>query len=68
MGVDYIEHMLHKQVVAAIGKELTPFDFADYLAFHNRQIFRPEFQPSPFCHSIRRPDHYPEGVYECVSE
>lgn len=32
------------------------------MTFHNRKLFREEFQPQPFCYAIRRPDHYPEGV------
>lgn len=61
-GVDYIEDMLRKQLIAAIGKEVTPVDFANYMTFHNRKLFRDEFQPQPFSYAIRRPDHYPEGV------
>jgi hypothetical protein len=61
-GVDYIEQMLYKQLVAAIGKEVTPTDFTNYQRFHNRKLFRPEYQPRPFCYAIRRPDHYPEGT------
>ncbi len=30
--------------------------------FHNRKLFRDEYQPQPFSYAIRRPDHYPEGV------
>ncbi len=30
-GVDYIEDMLRKQLIAAIGKEVTPVDFANYM-------------------------------------
>jgi hypothetical protein len=61
-GVDYIEELLRKQLVAAIGKEVTAVDFAKYMAYHNSRIFREEYQPRPFCYAIRRPDHSPEGV------
>ena len=47
-GVDYIEDMLHKQLVAAIGKELTPVDFTNYMRYHNRQLFKSEFEPNQF--------------------
>lgn len=67
-GVDYIEDMLRKQLIAAIGKEVTPVDFANYMTFHNRKIFRDEFQPQPFSYAIRRPDHYPEGVLSIESQ
>jgi hypothetical protein len=61
-GVDHIETMLHDQLIAAIGKELTPADFSAYMDFHHRKLFLPEFRPRPFSHAIRRPEHYPEGV------
>lgn len=61
-GVNYIEDMLYKQLVSAIGKELTPVDFNSYMRYHARKLFRAEYQPRPFCFAIRRPDHTPEGV------
>ncbi len=61
-GVDYIEELLRKQLVAAIGKEVTAVDFTKYMAYHNSRIFRKEYQSKPFCYAIRRPDHSPEGV------
>ena len=61
-GVDYIEDMLRKQLISAIGKVVTPVDFANYMVFHNRKLFREAYQPQPFSYAIRRPDHYPEGV------
>lgn len=39
-SVGYIEDMLRKQLIAAIGKEVQPRDFSDYLRFHNRKLFR----------------------------
>jgi hypothetical protein len=61
-GVDYIELMLRRQLIAAVGKELTPLDFANYMRFHNRKLYRAGFEPRPFCYAIRRPAHYPEGT------
>lgn len=61
-GVAYIEGMLRAQLIAAIGKEVTPADFASYMEFHHRKLVRPEFRPRPFSYAIRRPDHDPEGV------
>ncbi len=60
-GVDFIEAMLRAQLVAAIGKELTPAEFADYMTFHHRKLFKPEYRPQPFSYAVRRPDHDPEG-------
>jgi hypothetical protein len=59
-GVDFIEDMLYKQLVAAIGKVVTPGDFSNYLTFHNRKIFTEQYRPQAFSFAIRRPDHYPE--------
>jgi hypothetical protein len=61
-SVDYIENMLRQQLIAAIGKELTPADFSAYMEFHHRKLVKPEFRPLPFSYAIRRPEHYPEGV------
>jgi hypothetical protein len=61
-GVEFIEQMLRKQLTAAIGREIQPDDFAQYMQYHNRKMFRAEYEPKPFCYAIRRPDHYPEGT------
>ena len=61
-AVHYIESMLYKQLVAAIGKEVQPSDFNNYMIFHNRKLFKAQYEPRKFCYAIRRPDHYPEGI------
>jgi len=60
-GVDYIEDMLTKQLVQAIGKQLGPSDFAAYMVHHHRQLFKPLFSARPFSYAVRRPHHSPEG-------
>ena len=60
--VEYVENMLRKQLIAAIGKEVGPSDFAEYMRFHQRKLFKPEYQPKGFCYAVRRPQHYPEGT------
>ena len=60
LGVDYIENMLRKQLVSAIGKIVGPVDFTNYMRYHMRKVFRAEFQPKPFMHAVRRPEHSPE--------
>jgi len=62
-GVGYIEEMLRSQLVSAIGKEIQSEDFTEFILFHNRKLFKNEFAPKPFCHAIRRPEHYPDGVF-----
>ncbi|CAJ1376055.1 unnamed protein product [Effrenium voratum] len=60
---DYIENMLRAQLVAAIGKEVTPADFADYMRFHYRKLFQEAYLPSPFSFAVRRSTlHGPEGT------
>ena len=60
--VDYVEMMIEKQLVAAVGKVLTAKDFGAYMNFHNRKLFLPKYAPQPFVYAVRRPDHCPEGV------
>lgn len=59
-SIDFIEEMLRAQMIAAIGKHVQPEDFAEYMQYHNRNLFRPQFAPKKFCYPVRRPDHYPE--------
>ena len=35
-AMDYIGSLLWHQLIGAIGKEVTPADFSEYMAFHNR--------------------------------
>merc|ERR1712038_119081 len=58
----YIENMIYKQLLAAIGKEVTPKDFEKYMRFHEKRLFQQEYAPVPFCYAVRRPNHYPEGT------
>lgn len=44
--------MLRKQIIAAIGKELTPVDFTYYMEWHNRNIFKEEYAPVPFSYAV----------------
>src|SRR5262249_30386920 len=67
-GVDYIEDMLRKQLVAAIGKELTPVDFTSYMDFHSKKLVKPAYRPRPFSHAVRREDHDPEGIVSLEAE
>eukprot|EP00012_Vannella_robusta_P001713 CAMPEP_0206186944 /NCGR_PEP_ID=MMETSP0166-20121206/2702_1 /ASSEMBLY_ACC=CAM_ASM_000260 /TAXON_ID=95228 /ORGANISM="Vannella robusta, Strain DIVA3 518/3/11/1/6" /LENGTH=889 /DNA_ID=CAMNT_0053602421 /DNA_START=1 /DNA_END=2667 /DNA_ORIENTATION=- len=61
-AVQYIEEMLRAQIISAIGKEVTPDDLTEYMAYHNRKLFKYEYIPEVFSHAIRRPQHYPEGI------
>lgn len=62
-SLDFIEVMMTKQLIAAIGKEVKPADFAEYMRYHNAKLFRPAFAPIPFCYAVRRSvRHSPEGT------
>jgi len=68
-AVEFVENMLRKQLVAAIGKEVTPADFAAYMKFHNRKLFREPYAPAPFCFAVRRSErHGPEGTVSIEEE
>ena len=43
-SIDYIEHMLREQLIAAIGKQVTPDDFGEYMKFHNSKLFNQNFK------------------------
>eukprot|EP01065_Artemidia_motanka_P051881 TRINITY_DN921_c0_g1_i3.p1 TRINITY_DN921_c0_g1~~TRINITY_DN921_c0_g1_i3.p1 ORF type:complete len:921 (+),score=161.47 TRINITY_DN921_c0_g1_i3:64-2826(+) len=62
VAVAAVEDMLRKQLIAAIGKEVGPDDFAEYMDFHNRRLFQEPYRPKPFSYAVRRPDHFPEGA------
>jgi len=70
-AVDYIEHMLKEQLVAAIGKHIYSKDFDDFIRFYySNKLFCPNYKPTPFCYAVRRPGHYPDGVLsiECSDQ
>jgi hypothetical protein len=67
-GMDFIESMLRKQLVTAIGKVITSSDFQEYMHFHNRKLFKPNFVPLPFSYDVRRSSaHSPEGTI-CIED
>lgn len=65
-GVDSIEMLLKKQLVSALGKEISSSDFSEYLRFHHRRIFRSEYQTRQFSFSIREGEQR-ESVSRLVS-
>ena len=43
--------------------QVGPSDFADYMLFHNRKLYLPDFRPAPFSYAVRRsPSHFPDGT------
>lgn len=67
-ALDHVENMLRSQLVAAIGKEVTPADFGAYMDFHHRKLVKEPYRPRPFSYAVRRPDHDPEGVLAIEGE
>lgn len=61
-GMDYLEQLLRTQIVSALGKVVNADDFANYMEFHCRHLFKAEFAPLCFAYSIRRPLCDPEGI------
>eukprot|EP00927_Polykrikos_kofoidii_P042043 TRINITY_DN35910_c1_g2_i1.p1 TRINITY_DN35910_c1_g2~~TRINITY_DN35910_c1_g2_i1.p1 ORF type:complete len:1030 (-),score=152.33 TRINITY_DN35910_c1_g2_i1:159-3248(-) len=61
-SLNHIESMLHRQLEAAIGKQVSPANFDAYMRFHYRKLFLEDFQPLPFSYAVRRSArHAPEG-------
>ena len=56
-GVDYLEDMLRRQLSAAIGKQLSAADFAQFMTHHEARLYRTAFAPQPFTFAVRRPGH-----------
>ena len=65
--INYIEDMLRRQLIQAIGKEVNADDFNTFMRFHQQKLFGPDYAPKPFVHSIRRPNHYPDGILSIES-
>ena len=61
-SVAYIEDLLRRQLIQAIGKEIRASDFTEYMRFHSRKLFAERFVPTPFSHAVRRPNQYPVGL------
>jgi len=62
-----IEEMLRSQLISAIGKIVRPDDFAEYMDFHNRKLFKPDHCPKGFCYAVRRDECFPEGLISIES-
>jgi hypothetical protein len=46
--------MLRQQLVSALGRELTPVDFAAYVNFHSRLLYKDAYCPRQFSYPVRR--------------
>lgn len=59
-SINYIEQMLEKQLITAMNKRVNGADLEKFMKYHNDKMLSPS--PVPFCYSIRRPNHYPDGI------
>uniref|UniRef100_A0A7S3K0K0 Uncharacterized protein n=1 Tax=Aureoumbra lagunensis TaxID=44058 RepID=A0A7S3K0K0_9STRA len=61
-SVTYLENMLRSQLEAAVGRELTADAFEEYVLYHDRLLFSPDFKPRPFSYAVRRSaSAFPDG-------
>jgi hypothetical protein len=67
-SIFYIEDMLRSQLIAAIGKEVQPVDFDEYMIYHHRHLMKEDVEMKAFSFAVRRPFHTPEGTLSVVSE
>jgi hypothetical protein len=60
--IQFLEELLHQQVVQAIGKVVTPLDFGHFMRRHTRKLMGADYAPTPFSYAVRRPNHAPDGM------
>lgn len=58
----YVENMMRRQLIEAIGREVSGRDLAEYMHFYAQKIFQPAVSPTPLAYPVRRSArHSPEG-------
>jgi hypothetical protein len=69
-AITYLEEMLYRQLLAAIGREVTPQDLTAYLESSvggYRRLYAERYRPGPFSYTVRRsPKHSAEGQVSLV--
>lgn len=61
-AVTYVEHMLEQQLYAAIGRDINPESFYQFIKSHQQKLYADQYAPQPFSYAIRRPGCFPEGI------
>lgn len=65
----YVEEMLEKQLLEAVGPTgLRPHDLGKYMQFHNQRLFGSDFAPKQFSRSVRLPGRTPVGMVSIETE
>lgn len=67
LAVAYIEHMLEQQLYSAIGRDIDPQSFDQFMRVHQQRLYTDEFAPKPFAYAVRRPGCFPEGIVSIES-
>jgi len=62
-AVDYVEHLLKTQLVAAIGREIESKDLDEFMTYYHHKVLGPTYAPRPCTYAIRRPNHDPDGTF-----
>ncbi len=61
-SIGYIENMLERQLIEAIGKRIDSTDFGKFMKHHNQKFFNGDYAPVPFSRAVHIPGRYPDGV------
>jgi len=61
-GMDYLEELLMRNLVSAIGKKISTKEFDAYATYSDKRLLRKEYQPHLFSYAIRKEGRYPEGA------
>ncbi|KAJ9460387.1 hypothetical protein DIPPA_02834 [Diplonema papillatum] len=64
--VDYLEALLRRQLVAAVGRWISQPDFEMFMRFRARKLFKFKYIPKPFCYAARHEQQHPEGLISIV--
>jgi hypothetical protein len=67
-GVTHLEALLRKQLLQAVGNELTPADFDELMKFQIPKMLPAVMAPQIFAYPIRRVDHDMEGMISVEAE
>jgi hypothetical protein len=63
-SLGFVEGMLYSQLYAAIGHEVKPAEFGQFMRFHHGKLFATAAKPKPLSTAVRRsPAHSPEGAW-----
>ncbi|KAJ3024348.1 hypothetical protein HKX48_000023 [Thoreauomyces humboldtii] len=62
-SINDIEDTLQQQLIAAIGRHVTPRDFTQLARSQGQKLFKKQYAPTPFSFAVQRLGHSPEGAF-----